>query len=72
MYVSKLSSFWLDRLGMKLVCVNNRGPLIPNLWCLCAKNLNPILIDADDQQVTLSLVLNGKYFSLTGVYASNS
>jgi len=71
MIFSNFSTLWLDRLGMKDFCVHNRGSLLPNLWCYCAKAINPVLIHTNDQHISLHLVLNGKNFGLIGVYASN-
>ena len=71
MDIAIFSMRWIDRLGMKLFCVNSRGNLLPNLWCFCSKNINHVLINLDDHQITLQVDLNGKIFGLTGVYASN-
>jgi len=56
---------------MKICCVNNRGSLLSNLWCFCSKSINLVLVNVDDQQINLKIVVNGKSFCLTGVYASN-
>lgn len=71
MNIAKFSMSWLDKQGMKLLCVNNRGTLLPNIWCFCSKNINHVLICSNDQQITLLVDLNGKFFGITGVYASN-
>lgn len=71
MNIAKFSMSWLDKQGMKLLCVNNRGTLLPTIWCFCSKNINPVLICSNDQQITLLVDLNGKFFGITGVYASN-
>jgi len=70
-HIDNFSKLWLDRLGMKLFCVNDRGNLLSNLWCFCSKALTPVLINVDDQQITLQISLNTKCFTLFGVYASN-
>lgn len=41
MEVSRLSARWLSNLGLKVLCVNDRQELKPNLWCLCSININP-------------------------------
>lgn len=71
MNISKFSKLWLDRLGMKICCVNNRGSLLPNLWCFCSKSISPVLVNVDEQQITLHIVVNSKSFCVTGFYASN-
>jgi len=70
MNIANFSLSWLNKLGMKIFCVNNRGNLQPNLWCFSSKNLNPVLFDLDDQQISVQVSLNGKIFGITGVYAS--
>jgi exonuclease III len=32
---------WLQRLGLKLFCLNERDNLIPNIWCICKSTLQP-------------------------------
>ena len=71
MHIDNFSKLWLDRLGMKVFCVNDRGNLMPNLWCFCSKNLTPRLINMDDQHISIQITLNAKCFTLSGVYASN-
>jgi hypothetical protein len=71
MNVNSLSQRWLNRMSLKLFAVNTRPNLLPNLWCLCNYNLNPTLLSADDQQISISVDLEGKTFGITAVYASN-
>jgi hypothetical protein len=61
---------WFRRLGFKLFSFNDRGNLKPNLWCLCTFDLNPSIIDRDDQQVTFSLPVNSKLLFFSAIYAS--
>jgi hypothetical protein len=48
MDVNSFPQTWLRRLNLKVFAVNNRGNLLPNLWCLCLDHLNPEVIDLDD------------------------
>jgi hypothetical protein len=61
---------WLHRLGLKLFAVNNRNNLTPNLWCICASRLNPIIYAVTDQFVAFSVIDNNKSFGVVAVYAS--
>jgi len=63
---------WFTRLHFKLFAVNNRNNLLPNLWCFCNINLNPVVLGVDNQQVSFSLVENGKSFACSAVYASTN
>lgn len=69
--IAKFSLNWLNRIGFKLVCVNNRGNLLPNIWCFCIKSISPTILDTNDQQIFVHVDLNGKAFHITTVYASN-
>jgi hypothetical protein len=70
MNVNKISHRWLSRLGFKLFAVNNRPNTHPNLWCLCSLSLNPTLLAVDDQHISVSVVMDGKSFGISAVYAS--
>lgn len=61
---------WLRRLNLKLFVVNNIDSLSPNLWCLCDKNLKPIVVDSDDQQVSFTFKVDNKIMGMSVVYAS--
>jgi len=70
MSISNLSPRWLYNLGLKVCAINNRGSLLPNLWCLCSINISPTIINVDDQQITIQVDVKGKPFGITVVYAS--
>lgn len=70
MSVSHLSQRWLHNRNLKVFAVNNRNNLNPNLWCLCASHLSPIIFSIDDQQVSFQVDLGGKTFGISAVYAS--
>jgi len=63
---------WFHRLGFKIFSFNSRENLPPNLWCICASNLNPTFLDHDDQQVSFKLNLNNVDFYFSAIYASTS
>lgn len=63
---------WFNRLGYKLVSVNTRDDIIPNLWCFCKIEHNPTVISVDDQQISFTLTQNEKTFAISSIYASTS
>jgi len=71
MPINNLSPRWLHNLGVKVCAVNNRGSLLPNLWCLYSSQLSPTIINIDDQQFSIQVDLEGKSFGVTTLYASN-
>lgn len=63
---------WFSRLNLKPFALNSRNNLLPNLWCFCDSNLNPNVLNLNDQSVSFSLSENEKLFAVTAVYASTS
>lgn len=48
--------FW-RKFNLKLVAVNDRGTLAPNLWCLCKDSWNPSILEISDQHISFSMML---------------
>lgn len=65
------SSFWTG-IKLKPFVLNDRESAFPNLWGLCADNLDPVLVLSSKQQVTFSLLWEQQTIFLTVVYASTS
>jgi len=63
---------WLARLGFKLFAVNDRSNMLPNLWCICSSNINPLVISNTNQQVSFLLRDQGKDFGVSAIYASTN
>jgi ribonuclease HI len=63
-------SSWLQRLGLKMFSLNDRDNLLPNIWCICKINLNPIVLFVDNQCVAFTLSEMDKVFGIVAVYAS--
>jgi hypothetical protein len=61
---------WLQRLGLKLFCMNDRDNLIPNIWCICKSTLDPQVLLIDSQCVAFSLLVQEKLVGFAAVYAS--
>ncbi|XP_024636247.1 uncharacterized protein [Medicago truncatula] len=69
-HFDKFPRRWLIRLGLKLLSLNNRNHLKPNLWCICAIDHHPIIHQISDQFVAFSVHDNNKSFGVVAVYAS--
>ena len=61
---------WFHRLGYKLFASNVGNDLLPNLWCFCLHNLQPDVLEIDDQLVAFSITYNNIKIGITAVYAS--
>jgi hypothetical protein len=69
---SKFPHYWLHRLNLKMFALNNRNDLTPNLWCICTKDLNPTIIDIDNQQVSFTICVDNLTFGFNAIYASTN
>lgn len=54
MYVNMFPQIGLE-IESNFFAINNRGNLNPNLWCLCDKNLDPIILDMMTNKFALLL-----------------
>jgi hypothetical protein len=63
---------WLLNLNLKVFAMNSRNSLLPNLWCLCKIDINPTVLDFDDQQVTFTIPLDDKILAISAIYASTN
>jgi hypothetical protein len=63
---------WLVNLNLKLFVVNTRINHLPNIWCLCKINLNPIVLSVDDQFVAFTILENDKLLAFSAIYASTN
>jgi hypothetical protein len=61
---------WLQRLDLKLFCVNERDNLLPNIWCICKNSIDPDPLYIDDQLVAFKISALDKVFCVAAVYAS--
>jgi hypothetical protein len=69
---SNFPATWLHRLGLKIFCLNVWENLQPNLWCCCTTDLDPLVLDSDDQQIAFSFSINNQTYNMAAVYASTS
>ncbi|MCI08814.1 hypothetical protein A2U01_0029895, partial [Trifolium medium] len=58
MNIDNYPANWFSSMNLKVFAVNVRTNLLPNLWCLCSVNLDPVVIHADDQQISLIIKEN--------------
>lgn len=63
---------WIFRCDLKLFASNARINQLPNLWCFCKINLDPVIIDFDEQQVYFKINHHGIDFGFSVVYASTN
>lgn len=60
--------FWRS-LNLKVVRVNNRGALTPNLWFVCSNNFDPRIIAISSQFIAYSINIMGTEIFVATVYA---
>lgn len=72
MNVDNFPRGWLSRFDLKLFVCNIRDNKLPNAWCFCKTNLDPVIIDADDQQVSFTINHLRNVFGFSVIYASTS
>ena len=65
------SSFWKS-LRLSPVAVNDRGARKPNIWLLCHQSLQPHLLLATKQQLTISCIFDSVTCIITWVYAKTT
>ncbi|XP_019460141.1 PREDICTED: uncharacterized protein LOC109359901 [Lupinus angustifolius] len=64
-------SYW-SQMNLKLFIVNKRQDLLPSLWGLCNKNVDPIVFGCTDQLISVSMTLNNINFNFAAVYANTN
>ncbi|KAM0993038.1 hypothetical protein ACFX13_008873 [Malus domestica] len=64
-------SFWRS-LRLFPVAVNDRGDLQPNIWLLCDQAIQPSILLASAQQITISCTLDSVSCVITWVYAKTT
>lgn len=62
----------ISRCELKLFASNVRIYQFPNLWCFCKINLDLVIIDIDEQQVSFKINQHGIDFGFSAVYASTN
>ena len=63
---------WLINLNLKFFASNSRQNMLPNLWCLCRIDLDPVILSTDDQQVSFTVLEENKLFACSAIYASTN
>lgn len=59
-------------LDLKVFVCNAKSNLLPNLWYMCKKDLDPQVVTSSDQHVLFKFVIDYVQVSFTIVYASTS
>jgi len=70
MHIGNFPRGSFDRIGYKLFAMNDRNDLLPNLWCICTKNMNPAIVSISDQMVAFTFNHNGIVGGMIAEYAS--
>ncbi|XP_058784639.1 uncharacterized protein LOC131659467 [Vicia villosa] len=65
-------SNWLKRLNLKLFAMNERLDKHPNFWCFCKMDMNPSIINYDDQHISFSIDSNNLVLGFSVVYAATN
>ncbi|XP_058726157.1 uncharacterized protein LOC131597478 [Vicia villosa] len=60
------------RLDFKLFAVNNRDILLPNIWFFCKYNLEPSIVNIDDQHINFTIDSHNTTLGFSVIYASTS
>ncbi|XP_058782945.1 uncharacterized protein LOC131657578 [Vicia villosa] len=63
---------FLSSLNLHVFATNHRPLNLPNLWCICSKDLSPQIIHCSDQFVAFSLVIDNSCVFIASVYASTN
>lgn len=64
------SWFW-PSIGVSKYCINNRGPLLPNIWALWGSDLLATIVYVSDQCIALELAGYQSPIYIDVVYANN-
>ncbi|XP_024177848.1 uncharacterized protein LOC112183741 [Rosa chinensis] len=60
-------------LNLRLISVNDRGTLLPNIWLLGSLHISsPTLVFSADQHITIQITLEGTLTQLSCVYAATT
>jgi hypothetical protein len=54
---AQVPSWYWQSIGVTKYGINNKGPLMPNLWALWGKEVNPIVIFVAAQCITACFTL---------------
>lgn len=71
MHFDKFLAKWLNRLNFKLFSLNKRNYFLPNIWLICKQDLNPIIIDCDNQNVVFTIKIMNTTIGIVVLYAQN-
>lgn len=62
----------MEEYGVSKFCVNERGPLIPKLWALWQRDVNPSFIFVSSQCIVLEVTCQQATIYVAAIYASTS
>lgn len=65
------SSYWVS-LNLRLISMNERGSLIPNMWLLGAPHIVALIILLSEQQITIQLDMEGVTSQLSFIFTATT
>jgi hypothetical protein len=67
---AQIPAWYWPSIGVSKYCINNRGPLLPNLWALWGNELIATVIFVSDQCIALEISSYQSYVYIAAIYAS--
>jgi len=69
--VYKIPAWYWKSIGVRNYCVNDRGPLVPNLWALWGNDIQLLLFFLSFQSIALEVKCQSTCY-IAVIYASTS
>lgn len=69
MCIRKFYVKWLLRLGLKMFAMNDIYLSLPNIWCICKNELDPVIVTNDSQHVGFTISIMNISLGVEVVYA---
>jgi len=66
----QIPAWYWPSIGVNKYCINNRGPLLPNLWALWGTDLTATVVFVSDQCIALEISYYQSTVYIVAVYAS--
>jgi hypothetical protein len=66
----QIPSWYWPSIGVNKYCINNRGPLLPNLWALWGNELSATVIFVSDQCIALEISCFQSTVYIAAIYAN--
>jgi len=70
--VSQIPAWYWQSIGVLKLCVNDRHSLLPNLWAMWGRDINPSIIFVSSQCIVLEISFQQTTAYVAGIYTSTS